>query len=74
LGSLEFVELDDLVSAMLGMLTNAAMKMLHLALQAIVEGSGRPSFLAFVGECASKPTEFRQAFSYDGGFAIEPPN
>jgi hypothetical protein len=43
-------------------------------LQAIVERSGRPSFLAFEGDCASKPTVFRQAFSYEGGFAIEPPN
>lgn len=43
-------------------------------LQATVERSGRPSFMAFVGECASKPTEFRQAFSYEGGFSIERPN
>jgi hypothetical protein len=43
-------------------------------LQVTVERSGRPSFLTFEGDCASKPTVFRQAFSYEGGFAIEPHN
>jgi hypothetical protein len=39
-----------------------------------IEPGGRPLFLNFEGECASKPTLFRQAMSYDGGFSIDPPN
>ena len=36
--------------------------------------SARPTFLNFDGECASKPTVFRQAMSYESGFVIDPPN
>jgi hypothetical protein len=43
-------------------------------LRVSIDRSGLPIFLGFEGECASTPTEFRQAMSYDGGFAIEPPH
>jgi hypothetical protein len=39
-----------------------------------IEPGGRPFFLGFEGDCASKPTVFHQAMSYAGGFSIEPPN
>jgi hypothetical protein len=39
-----------------------------------IEPGGRPVFLGFEGECASKPTLFHQSMSYAGGFTIDPPN
>ena len=39
-----------------------------------IEPGGRPAFLGFEGDCASKPTVFHQAMSYRDNFSIEPPN
>lgn len=38
-----------------------------------VDAGGLPSLIRFKGDCAGKPTEFRQAYSYAGPVAIEPP-
>ncbi|MEP7247816.1 MAG: hypothetical protein ABI885_29595 [Gammaproteobacteria bacterium] len=57
-----------------GQITWSASTMCKGKLRVHIEPSGRPFFLGFEGECASKPTVFRQAMSYDGGFSIEPPN
>jgi hypothetical protein len=38
-----------------------------------IASTGLPSLMRFEGTCGGKPTRFRQAFSFEGPLAIDPP-